>query len=68
VILEKIVIDGYDSKIPYYHFQNKKNQDGQYIILLHGLGGSKEDRVYPSMPYLQWSKNLTAIKDSLLTL
>lgn len=68
VILKKIVIDGHDSKIPFYHFQSKRNQEGQYIILLHGLGGSKEDWVYPSMPYLQWSKNLTSIKDSLLTL
>ncbi|HET8864265.1 MAG TPA: alpha/beta fold hydrolase [Gracilimonas sp.] len=68
VILQKIVIDGFDSKIPFYHFQNKRNIEGQYIILLHGLGGSKEDWIYPSMPYLQWSRDLAAIKDSLLTL
>lgn len=67
VTFEKIVIQGYDSKLPFYHYSNRRNESGQYVILLHGLGSSKEDWVYPSMPYFQWTKNLTAIKDSLLT-
>lgn len=62
------MIDGHNSSIPFYHFENNRNQDGPYIILLHGIGGSKEDWVYPSIPYLQWSKDLPSIKDSLLTL
>lgn len=68
VTFEKIVIEGYDSLFPFYRYLNQKNSDGQYVILLHGLGSSKEDWVYPSMPYLQWTKNLIRIKDSLLTL
>lgn len=68
ITFEKIVIDGYDSKVPFYHFNNKKNTNERYMILLHGLGSSKEDWVYPSMPYFQWTKNLTEIKDSLLVL
>jgi len=64
-VLEKIVLDGFDSKIPFYHFMNKRNDKKNYIILLHGLGGSKNDWVRPSQPYLQWSENLKVIKDSL---
>lgn len=67
-ILEKAVIDGFDSKMPFYHFINKRNNKKNYIILLHGLGGSKNDWMRPSKPYLEWSENLTAIKDSLISL
>ena len=68
ITLDKVVIDGFDSDIPFYHYQNKGERNNHYVFLLHGLGGSKDDWLYPSMPYLQWSKNLTAIKDSLLSL
>lgn len=63
ITFEKIVIEGYDSQFPFYHYCNRRNGSGQSEILLHGLGGSKEDWVYPSRPYFQWTKNLTAIKD-----
>lgn len=68
ITFEKIVINGYDSKVPFYYYKNQRNTDQQYAILLHGLGSSKESWVYPSEPYYQWSQNLTAIKDSLLML
>ena len=67
-VLEKIALDGFDSKIPFYHFINKRNDKKNYIILLHGLGGSKNDWVRPSKPYLEWSENLAGIKDSLISL
>ena len=65
---EKVVLDGFNSKIPFYHFLNKRNAENAYVILMHGLGGNKDYWVNPSMPYLQYTKNLTAIKDSLLQL
>lgn len=65
---EKITLDGFDSKIPFYHFINKRSKSKKYTILLHGLGGSKNDWMYPSKPYLEWSENLTSIKDSLISL
>lgn len=68
ITFEKIVINGYDSKVPFYYYKNQRNTIQQYAILLHGLGSSKESWVYPSEPYYQWTKNLTAIKDSLLVL
>lgn len=39
--LEKIIIDGYDSKIPFFHLVNKSSNNN-FVILLHGLSGSKE--------------------------
>jgi len=67
-IFEKVVLDGFDSKIPFYHYINKRNEEIKYVFLLHGLGDNKEDWVYPSEPYLDWSRNITSIKDSLITL
>jgi len=67
-IFEKIVLNGFDSKIPFYHFRNKRYYAKNYIILLHGLGDSKNDWIHPSKPYLAWSENLKAIKDSLIFL
>ncbi|WP_411894616.1 alpha/beta hydrolase family protein [Winogradskyella sp. A2] len=67
-VFEKVVLEGFDSKIPFYHYINKRSKKDSYVILLHGLGDSKKDWVYPSEPYLEWSKNITSIKDSLLTL
>lgn len=65
---EKVVLDGFNSKIPFYHYLNKRNSENAYVILMHGLGGNKDYWVNPSMPYLQYTKNLTSIKDSLLQL
>ena len=42
---EKVVLEGFDSKIPFYHYINKRNDKGSYVLLLHGLGDSKEDWV-----------------------
>lgn len=67
-IFEKIVIDGHESRIPFYFFVNKRKENPPCVILMHGLTDSKEDWVYPSEPYLEWSRNTTAIKDSLLAL
>lgn len=67
-LFEKVVLDGFDSKIPFYHYVNKRKVKNKYVFLLHGLGDSKEDWVSPSEPYLAWSRNTTSIKDSLLTL
>jgi dienelactone hydrolase len=67
-VIEKVSLDGFDSKIPFYHYINKRDNNKNYIILLHGLGGSKNDWVYPSKPYLEWSENLKVIKDSLISL
>lgn len=66
--MEKVVLEGFGSKIPFYHFINKRNDENRYAILMHGLGGNKDYWVNPSMPYLQYTKNLTAIKNSLLQL
>lgn len=66
--MDKVVLEGFDFKIPFYHFLNERNTNNSYVILLHGLGGNKEYWVNPSLPYLQYTKNLTAIKDSLLGL
>lgn len=67
-LYEKVVLDGFSSKIPFYHFLNERKSESSYAILLHGLGGKKDYWVNPSMPYLQFTENLTAIKDSLLNL
>jgi dienelactone hydrolase len=66
--VEKIVVNGYDSKVPFYLFHNSNIDDSKYVMLLNGLGDSKEDWVYPSEPYLEWSRNTRSIKDSLLSL
>jgi len=65
---EKIVLEGFDSKIPFYHYRNERKENAPNIFLLHGLGDSKDCWVHPSEPYLDWSKNTTAIKDSLISL
>ena len=43
---EKTVIMGNDSKIPFYHYINIHNKN-RFIILLHGLGSSKDKWVSP---------------------
>ena len=62
---KKIVIDGFDSKIPFYFIQPKNNDNNRFVILLHGLGGSKDNWVYPMSDL---SKKYTMLKDSLLSL
>ncbi|NNL15157.1 MAG: hypothetical protein HKO81_00775 [Flavobacteriaceae bacterium] len=67
-VFEKVILEGFDSKIPFYHYTNSRKKHPKYLILLHGLGDSKKDWVFPSEPYLEWGRNLTSMKDSLLTL
>ena len=50
--LKKVVIDGFDSKAPFYLYENGRNKAKNYIFLLHGLGDSKDDWLFPSEPYL----------------
>lgn len=61
----KVVLE---ETIPFYHYLNKRNSDNAYVILMHGLGGNKNYWVNPSLPYLQYTTNLTSIKDSLIHL
>ena len=65
---EKTVIDAFDSKVPFYHIINERQSENKYAILLHGLGGNKMYWIYPSEPWLQYTRNLTAVKDSLIRL
>ncbi|MFC3881290.1 alpha/beta hydrolase [Algoriphagus namhaensis] len=44
---EKAVINGFDSKVPFYHYINSENTN-KFVLLLHGLGGSKENWVKPT--------------------
>tara|TARA_R110002049_G_scaffold85844_1_gene218254 strand:+ start:6269 stop:6838 length:570 start_codon:yes stop_codon:yes gene_type:complete len=58
---EKIVIDRFDSKVPFYHIKSKDKNENKFIILLHGLTASKDDWVNPTGSFAK-------LKDSLLTL
>ena len=62
---QKIVIDGFDSKIPFYHIKPKQKKDGKYIFLLHGLTGSKEGWINSTNGLYE---KYVKIKDTLLTL
>ncbi len=44
---EKIVINGFDSKVPFYHFINKDNK-AKFVFLLHGIGSSKNEWFKPA--------------------
>ncbi|MGB5821139.1 MAG: alpha/beta fold hydrolase [Saonia sp.] len=62
---EKVVIDGFDSKIPFYVIRPKDKKEGKYIILLHGIAGSKDNWVNPVSSL---SKKYVKLKDSLLSI
>lgn len=62
---EKIVIDGFDSKIPFYSIIPKDRKQDKYVILLHGITGSKENWINPID---NLSEKYVKLKDSLLTL
>ncbi|SNZ01356.1 alpha/beta hydrolase family protein [Flagellimonas pacifica] len=62
---EKIVIDGFDSKIPFYNIKPKEQKEGKYVILLHGITGNKDNWVNPTTSL---SEKYVKLKDSLLTL
>jgi len=65
---EKVVLKGLDSEIPFYHLRTKRNTGNKYVILIHGLGGNKFYWIYPSEPYLQYTKNLTSIQETFWVL
>ena len=64
-IFEKIVIDGYDSRFPFYYIQPENNPDNRCVILLHGGNGNKDDWIYARNSE---SNKFTTLKDSLLSL
>lgn len=61
---EKIVLDGFDSKIPFYIIKPKNRKEGEFVILLHGLTGNKDNWVDPTTSL---SEKYVKLKDSLLT-
>lgn len=64
-IFEKIVIDGYDSRFPFYYVQPKNNPDNRCVILLHGGYGNKDTWIVSRKSE---SSKFTRLKDSLLSL
>lgn len=61
---EKIVIDGFDSKIPFYIIKLKDKKEDKFVILLHGITGNKDNWVNPTNSL---SEKYVKLKDSLLT-
>ena len=61
----KIVMNGWDSKVPFFIVQPKMATN-RFVILLHGLGDSKEGFITRRVSEL--SKNYILLKDSLLQL
>ena len=64
-IFQKIVIDGYDSRFPFYYIQPENNLDNRCVILLHGASSNKDFWVYARNSE---SNKFTRLKDSLLSL
>ncbi|MEM6895677.1 MAG: alpha/beta fold hydrolase [Bacteroidota bacterium] len=63
--LEKIVIDGFDSKVPFYNIKPKDGREDKYVILLHGITGNKDNWVNPTTSL---QEKYVELKDSLLSL
>lgn len=61
----KIVIDGTEARVPFYYYQNTGEKAKHLILLLHGLGGSKEDFIFGGSEY---QDKLVRLKDTLLNL
>ena len=62
---EKIVIDGFDSKVPFYIIKPKDRKEDKYVILLHGITWNKDNWINPTTSI---SEKCVKLKDSLLTL
>lgn len=62
---EKIVLDGFDSKVPFYLIKPKNRKADKYVLLLHGITWSKDSWINPTSSILEACVKL---KDSLLTL
>jgi dienelactone hydrolase len=65
IVTKKIVIDGFDSRVPFYYIQPKNNPENRFVILIHGQGDSKLGWMHPTGDL---SKKYIRIRDSLLTL
>jgi len=63
VVFEKIIIDGFDARVPFYFIRNESSN--KFVILLHGLTASKDHWIYPMTPL---SEKYVKLKDSLLVL
>ena len=63
-VFQKIVIDGYDSRFPFYLIQPENNPKNRFVILLHGGGGTKESWLRASSSL---STKYVRLKDSLLS-
>ncbi len=63
-ISHKIIIDGWDSKVPFFLI-HPNEPTGRFVILLHGLGSSKDGWIYPLSDL---SRRYILLKDSLLSL
>lgn len=66
-IFQKVVIDGFDSKIPFYLIEPTDKKEVRFVILLHGVTYSKDDWIN-STSQRQYSDIYVGLKDSLLTL
>ncbi len=64
-VFQKIVIDGYDSRFPFYLIQPENNPKNRFVILLHGAGGTKDSWIRASSSL---SSRYVRLKDSLLSL
>ena len=62
---EKVVIDGFDSRVPFYYIKPEGNESSKSVILLHGITQSKNSWVYPMTSL---AEKYIKLKDSLLTL
>ncbi len=62
---EKIVIDGFDSRVPFYVIKPEINKTNKFVILLHGITGSKENWVNPTSSL---STKYVKLKDSLVSI
>ena len=61
----KVVIDGWDSRVPFFILQPKEPAN-RFVLLLHGLGDSKDGWITQRDSEL--SRNYILLKDSLLQL
>ena len=64
-MFEKIVIDAFDSRVPFYVIKPEINKTNKFVILLHGITGSKENWVNPTSSL---SKKYVKLKDSLVSI
>jgi dienelactone hydrolase len=62
---QKIVLDGFDSKVPFYFIRPKNRMEDKFVILLHGITWSKENWIKTTTNI---SEKAVKLKDSLLSL